>query len=150
MNSLTEPGAVEQLIRRLDKLHQQRPRAWGKMTPHEMLCHLNDSFQGVLGDRPIAPVDTLLKRTAVKYIALHTKLAWPKGVPTTREVDSQRDGTRPVDFEADRARTIALMQRFVQPDARYCSHPAFGPLTRDEWMIWGWRHTDHHLRQFAL
>ena len=47
MNSLTEPGAVEQLIGRLDKLHEKRPRAWGRMTPHEMLCHLNDSFAGV-------------------------------------------------------------------------------------------------------
>ena len=25
-----------------------------------------------------------------------------------------------------------------------------GPLTREEWLIWGYRHTDHHLRQFAL
>jgi len=29
-------------------------------------------------------------------------------------------------------------------------HPFFGALTPDEWMIWGYRHTDHHLRQFAL
>ena len=89
-------------------------------------------------------------RTVFKYIALHTNFAWPKGVPTTPEVDPTRAGTRPVNFEEDRARTIALMQRFVEPGVRYRNHPAFGPLTRDEWMIWGWRHTDHHLRQFAL
>ena len=23
-------------------------------------------------------------------------------------------------------------------------------LTRDEWMVWGYRHTDHHLRQFGV
>ena len=30
------------------------------------------------------------------------------------------------------------------------THPFFGALTREEWMIWGYRHTDHHLRQFAV
>jgi hypothetical protein len=24
------------------------------------------------------------------------------------------------------------------------------PLTGQETVIWGWRHTDHHLRQFAV
>ena len=40
--------------------------------------------------------------------------------------------------------------RFAAGDARYAVHPFFGPLTKDEWLIWGYRHTDHHLRQFAL
>jgi|SRR5215204_2324015 len=150
MNSLSEPGAVETLIGRLGKLHEKRPRAWGKMTPHEMLCHLNDSFEGVLGDRPIASAETLMGRTVIKYIALHTRFAWPKGVKTTPEVDQAFDGTKPVDFATDRAKTIALIHRFVGPAARYSSHPVMGPLTPDEWMIWAWRHTDHHLRQFAL
>ena len=45
---------------------------------------------------------------------------------------------------------MALLRRFVAPGARYARHPTMGELTREEWMIWGWRHTDHHLRQFAL
>ena len=65
-------------------------------------------------------------------------------------MDQAFHGTRPVDFATDRAKTIALIHRFVGPDARYSSHPVMGPLTPDEWMIWAWRHTDHHLRQFAL
>ena len=150
MNSLSEAGAVDLLVARLGKLHPQRPRAWGRMTPHEMLCHLNDSFGGVLGDRPIAPIDTFMSRTVIRYIALHTPFAWPKGIKTTPEVDQQRGGTKPSDFDQDRARTIALIHRFAGADARYQSHPAMGALTRDEWMIWAWRHTDHHLRQFAL
>jgi hypothetical protein len=65
-------------------------------------------------------------------------------------VEQGAGGTRPVDFEQDRARAVGLLRRFVAEDARYATHPFFGPLTRDEWMIWGYRHTDHHLRQFAL
>src|SRR5262249_24321186 len=150
MNSLSEPGAVEAIVARLQRLHDKRPRAWGKMTAHEMLCHLNDSFAGVLGERPISSAETWANRTIVKYIALHTTVAWPKGSPTRPEVDQTIGGTRPIDFERDRERTIALLRPFVAPDARHATHPLFGRLTRDEWMIWGYKHTDHHLRQFAL
>ena len=150
MRSLSDPGAVDEIIARLQKLHDKRPRAWGRMSAHEMLCHLNDSFAGVLGERPISSAETWLYRTIIKHIALRTSMAWPKGSPTRPEVDQMVNGTRPVDFDRDRERTIALLQRFVQPDAKFASHPLFGAMTRDEWMIWGYRHTDHHLRQFAL
>jgi hypothetical protein len=150
MNSLSDRGAVDEIVARLGKLHEKRPRAWGKMTPHEMLCHLGDSFAGVLGDRPITPADTWAQRTIIKYIALHTTFAWPKGSPTRPEVDQTVGGTKPADFERDRERVVLLLGRFAAPDARYARHPIFGPLTRDEWMTWGYRHPDHHLRQFAL
>jgi hypothetical protein len=150
MNSLADPGAVDSLVTRLNKLHPERPRAWGRMTPNEMLCHLADAFELALGARPCAPADTWMLRTVIKYVALHTSLEWPHGRPTPAEVEQGGGGTRPVDFERDRARAIDLMRRFVAEDARHVTHPFFGPLTRDEWMIWGYRHTDHHLRQFAL
>lgn len=150
MRTLTDPGAIESLVARLGKLHDKRPRAWGRMTPHEMLCHLGDSFAGVLGERPISPADTWVNRTIVKYIALHTTVAWPKGSPTRPEVDQTIGGTKPSTFDRDRDRVVTLLRRFAQPDVTYARHPIFGPLTRDEWMIWGYRHTDHHLRQFAV
>ncbi len=150
MNALTDSGAVDALVARLGKLHDKRPRAWGKMTAHEMLCHLGDSFAGVLGERPISPAVTWANRTIIKYVALHTSYPWPKGTPTRPEVDQTIGGTKPGDFDRDRERAVALLRRFAAPGANYGPHPIFGPLTRDEWMVWGYRHTDHHLRQFAL
>src|SRR5262245_49201694 len=102
MNSLTDAGAVEDLVARLNKLHDKRPRAWGKMTPHEMLCHLNDSFKGVMGERPISSVETFWSRTIIKYIAFHTPMPWPKGSPTRPEVDQTKGGTKPSHFDRDR------------------------------------------------
>jgi hypothetical protein len=148
--SLADPGMTDQIVARLGKLHDKRPRAWGKMTAHEMLCHLGDSFAGVMGDRPISPNDTWRSRTIVKYVALHTSMPWPKGTPTRPEVDQTIGGTKPVDFDRDRERVIALLHRFVARDTQCVAHPFFGPLTRDEWLVWGYRHTDHHLRQFAV
>jgi len=150
MNALTDPGALDLIVTRLGKLHDKRPRAWGKMTAHEMLCHLNDSFESVLGDRRISSQETWAQRTIVKYIALHTNMAWPKGVKTRPEVDPTISGSKPVDFDRDREQVIALIRRFVAPGTRYARHPRMGELTREEWMIWAWRHTDHHLRQFAV
>ena len=151
MNSLADPGTLESLLTRIGKLHTERPRAWGRMTPNEMLCHVADSFELALGERPFAPADTWMRRTVLKYVALRTSHAWPQGIETLPEVAQGAGGTRPVDFESDRARVVALMRRFASNDAKYGSrHPAFGPMTREEWLIWGYRHTDHHLRQFAL
>lgn len=150
MASLADSARVDEIVTRLGKLHAQRPRAWGRMTPNEMLCHLADSFQVALGERTAAPADTWMQRTVIKYIALRTSLPWPKGVKTRPEVDQHAGGTKPQDFERDRARVIGLVHRFVLPSATHGPHPVFGPMTREDWLIWGYRHTDHHLRQFAL
>jgi hypothetical protein len=150
MNSLTDPGAVDSLVTRLGKLHPQRPRAWGRMTPNEMLCHLADSFEVALGERAAAPADTWWQRIVLRRIALHTSVSWPRGIKTRPEVEQGVGGTRPGDFEQDRARVFALLRRFATGGARDNRHPGLGPLTREEWLTWGYRHTDHHLRQFAL
>ena len=148
--SLADPGVTDEIVARLEKLHEKRPRAWGRMSAHEMLCHLADSLEGVMGERTISSVETWWNRTIVKYIALHTTLAWPRGLKTRPEVDPFVAGTKPTDFARDRAKVIALLRRFASAEARYGKHPIFGPLTREEWLVWGYRHTDHHLRQFAL
>jgi len=147
--SFNIPAHVDEVILRLGKVRADSVRVWGIMTPHEMLCHLGDSFSAMLGDRRASTTDTLLSRTVVRWIALHTSLPWPKGVATRPEVDPRREGSKPVEFESDRARTIQLLRRFASPEARCVPHPIFGPLTRDEWLVWGYRHVDHHLRQFG-
>jgi hypothetical protein len=79
-----------------------------------VLSRLADSFHSVLGDRPSSTAETLLSRTVVKWIALHTSMPWPQGVPTRPEVDPKRDGTKPVDFDRDRG---AVVDRGPSPAA---------------------------------
>ena len=121
------------------------------MTAHETLCHLADSFRGMMGELHVSPAPGgPLKRQMMRLFALHTPLSWPKGVPTRPEVDPRREGTRPENFERDRDEVLALMRRFISPETTYAAHPMFGHLSREEWLIWGYRHLDHHLRQFGL
>src|SRR5438270_929263 len=104
--SLNDAASVDHLLARLGRLAPASSRQWGKMTPHEMVCHLNDSFLAVLGERPASSKETWLSRTFVKWVALHTSLPWPKGVPTRPEVDQKIGGTKPVEFERDRQQAI--------------------------------------------
>ena len=147
--SLRDSANVDELVQRLGKLAPDSPRRWGTMTVHQMVCHLSDSFLTVLGERPASSKETWASRTIVKYIALHTKLPWPHGVRTMPEVDQKIGGTKPVEFARDRQKTVDLLRRFVLPETRQWRHPGFGAMSRDEWMLWGYGHVDHHLRQFG-
>jgi hypothetical protein len=148
--SLEDAADIEEVILRIGRLDPQRQRRWGKMTAHQMLCHLSDSFLVGLGERHASPVDSWWSRNVIKWIALRSPAPWPKDIPTRPEVDQYRGGTRPEEFARDRARVVELMRRFVQPDTPFGRHPIFGAMKRDDWLRWGYRHVDHHLRQFGL
>jgi len=151
MPFLDQPGILERFDERLVRLTPDTSRRWGTMTSHEMLCHLADSFRGMLGERATSPAPSSpLQRQLMRFVALHVPLPWPAGVPTRPEVNPRDKGTRPLAFDADRRAVHELMHRFVSPDSRYAAHPMFGPLTRREWMLWGYRHMDHHFRQFGI
>jgi len=148
--SLETAANVEDLIVRIGRLESTTCRRWGTMTAHEVLCHLADSFLVVLGERHASPADSWWSRNVIKWIALHTPLPWPHGVPTRPEIDPRRGGTKPLEFARDQAHVVELIRRVARPEASFRRHPFFGAMTRDEWLLWGYGHVDHHLRQFGL
>ena len=86
-----------------------------------------------------------------RLYALVFPLPWPKSVPTAAAADQNRDGTPPGDFHQDVASLKAAMERFRDRNARDMpSHVYFGRMSRGEWGRWGYRHMDHHLRQFGV
>jgi hypothetical protein len=150
MRTLALPPVVAGLERRLASLGVESARRWGRMTAHEMLCHLADSFEVALAVRTVKGADSALTRTVLKWLALWVPVHWPHGVPTRPETDPRRAGTRPADFTADRDRVVALMRRLpASPVRHFGPHPLFATMSRREWMRWGYLHVDHHLRQFG-
>jgi hypothetical protein len=117
-----------------------------------MLCHLADACRVALGERDAAPVAVpTATRLFVRLVAFHTPLPWPRNARTMAEVDPARQGTRPGDFDADLRTAVDLLTRVAtDPGIDGRAHPMFGPLSLREWLRWGWRHTDHHLRQFGM
>jgi len=118
------------------------------MTPHQMVCHLTDGYRMSSGERKPRAADNFVSRSIVRLVALHTPLAWPKGVKTIPEADQEQGGTKPADWDQDLAELIRRIDAFKPVEGH--PHPIFGPLTENEWHVWGFRHADHHLRQFGL
>jgi hypothetical protein len=140
----------EAIVRRISALTQIDNRLWGKMSAHQMVCHLCDSYKSALGEKDASPATGFMQRTLVKWIALRAPMKWPKGTATRPEVEQGVGGTAPVEFEADRAELLSVVNRFWAESRNFSTpHPFFGPLTREEWLRWGYLHADHHLRQFG-
>ncbi len=152
MVHLGDPVARKEVLQRIAALKPETPPRWGKMTAHQMICHLGDSFRVPMGLKKASPASGPLHRTAVKWLALYLPVRWPQGVPTRPEVDQQVGGTPPGEFRQDRCELIELIERFSVPDCgfRWNPHPVFGRMCPRQWLRWGYLHTDHHLRQFGV
>src|SRR5580693_9645315 len=79
------------------------------MNAHQMVCHLNDSFLAVMGEKQVSTATGPFQRTVVKWVALYAPFPWPKGVPTRPEMDQFAGGSEPSEFERDnKALLIAI------------------------------------------
>lgn len=122
------------------------------MTAGEMLCHLGDAHESVMGVRIApGPTPTGVPRPTLKWVALYTPVPWPKGATTRPGVNPRIDGTRPGEFERDRGRAIASLKALAAapPTTLAAAHFAFGPMSARDWHRWAYRHVTHHLRQFG-
>ena len=150
MRTLESAADRESIAARISALTSSDRRLWGRMSVHQMVCHLSDAYRLPLGEKSASPATGLLQRTLMKWIALQLPMKWPKGVKTRPEVEQGVGGTAPVEFEQDRAELLALVPRFCEASASLSiAHPFFGHMTRQEWLRWGYLHADHHLRQFG-
>jgi hypothetical protein len=151
MKTLANSFDKDEILRRLDQVSASSQRRWGRMTVHQMLCHLSDSYLVALGEKKVSPASGFLQRTVVKWAALSLPVPWPHGVATRPEIEQGRGGTSPDDFERDRMRVKELTERFCRTDRdwQWPAHAIFGPMSERDWMRWGYLHANHHLRQFG-
>lgn len=151
--TIDQPAIKAEIIARLSSLEVGARPLWGKMSAHQMICHLSDSHRLPMGEMKTGFKSSILSRTVMKWGALRAPIQWPKGLPTVPEIDQAAgSGTPPAVFEADRARLLLLIERFTaQPrDFQFAPHPMFAQMTEWEWMRWAYLHADHHLRQFEV
>jgi hypothetical protein len=121
------------------------------MSPHQMVCHLSDSFRMAAGLKAASDASGVIQRTVLKWIVLWAPLRWPAGILTRPEMDQELGGTRPGDFAADVAELETLIGRVAALPGGFAwpAHPIFGHMSQQAWLRWGYLHTDHHLRQFG-
>ncbi|HEX6772548.1 MAG TPA: DUF1569 domain-containing protein [Acidobacteriaceae bacterium] len=138
-----------EIERRFAALTADAVRRWGTMSVGGMLCHVDDSYQVVIGDRPLLPAKLAIPKGMAKFVSLRLPMRWPRNLPTGENLRQGCGGTPPVTFAEDRARVLKTLDRFCACTTLIQEHPFFGSMTAAEWMRWGYLHADHHLRQFS-
>jgi hypothetical protein len=151
MKTLGQERYRAEIVGRLRTVRPENPRRWGRMSAHQMVCHLSDSFRMVTGQKSVSDATGPVQRTLVKWIALYLPLPWPAGIHTRPEIDQQCGGTGPADFAADVSELETLLEFIASREKgfEWPAHPIFGRMSRAAWLRWGYLHTDHHLRQFG-
>jgi hypothetical protein len=151
MKTLARPSDKAEILRRLREVRPDSVRRWGRMSAHQMVCHLSDALRMSAGHKPVSPATGPLQRTIVRWVALYLPVRWPPGLLTRPEIDQELAGTRPIDFAADVAQLETLLE-LVTAQTRsfdWPAHPIFGRMSDAAWLRWGYLHMDHHLRQFG-
>lgn len=149
MKSLFSLSERRQILDRLGNLQAGATRQWGKMDPAQMCAHCTVALEVATGDlvRPHAFIGKVFGRF-VKASFLGEK-PFSKNSPT----DPAFVVSDPRDFAKEKARLVEIVKRFGEAgpsaaDGR--THSFFGRLTGDEWGVLGYKHLDHHLRQFGM
>lgn len=139
----------EEIERRFAGLTSEAARRWGSMSVGGMLCHVDDSYQVVMADRPFSCAKLAIPQSMAKFFALRSPMRWPRNLATGDSVRQGGGGTSPVEFAQDRAHLLETLDRFCACSKLIAVHPFFGNMSAADWMRWGYLHADHHLRQFS-
>lgn len=151
MSTLFDENIRNQVRSRINSLTPGSQAKWGKMNVGQMLCHVNDGFLMASGELPVVDKSNIFLRTVVKFMILNV-VPMPKSAPAAPEIDQFRNGTPPADFERDRETMLANLEKMaaMPADHNWAKHPAFGQLNREQWGKLGYKHLDHHLKQFGV
>jgi Protein of unknown function (DUF1569) len=151
MKTLRHRRDTEDILSRLQRVGPNTSPRWGKMSAHQMICHLSDGFRLYMGWMSVAAPGFPYPSKLLKWGCLWVPICWPKAFQTVQELDQQIGGTQPVEFDRDVAELSSLVNRFSRNPPRFdWSHPYLGRMTTAEWMRLGYLHSDHHLRQFGV
>jgi hypothetical protein len=149
METLFDPVACQNVLRRVDALRPESQRQWGKMTAAQMCEHVARALAMAVGKAPST------QRFLGKMIGWMFKPGFvgpkpfPKNSPTGPDFVIKGEP----DFDATKARVKALVSESHVLGEQGCDgniHGFFGKLTGAEWGVTQYKHLDHHLRQFGV
>lgn len=113
-----------------------------------MLAHCSAWMDIAAGES--RPARSLLGRVVGRFAKASILGERPpaRNMPTMKSlvVNDERD------FTVERQNLLARIDRFAAGGPEQCTtnpHSFFGPLTPEEWALLGYKHLDHHLRQFG-
>ena len=136
----------QELLDRLERLSPESARVWGTMTAHQMLAHLADWMLMAKGELETARIRSVLRYPPLKQLAMYW-LPFPRNVSTAPELKVRKPSAWAVEHAAVREH----VRSFENTDLKsWPEHPVFGKMDAKAWCVFGYRHMDHHLRQFGI
>lgn len=135
------------LLARIGRLNPEMTPLWGRMNATQMMTHLTEWMRLATGELAAAPRNKPMRYPVIKQFIIYL-MPWPKGVPTAPELMSRESAG----WNSELADFTERLRTFDKWKSRndWPLHPAFGKLSTTEWGALGYRHTDHHLRQFGV
>lgn len=149
MKHLHDPATAAEVSARLRQLRPDSARQWGTMNVAQAVAHCAVGMEMAVGDvRPKRMFIGRIIGPVIKRLVLRDEKPLKRNTPTAPElvVADERE------LEAERSRLSALIDRFCAAGPEGCTrhpHSFFGHLTPREWAELGYKHLDHHLRQFG-
>jgi hypothetical protein len=144
--TLWDDRAREALIRRVERLSADTQPLWGRMNAGEMLAHVLLGMRMASGELETRPRKGPFRYWPLKHLFVYW-MPFPRSAPAPREIVTRR---QPVDWNANYEALRATLVTFRETAPQtWPLHPVFGKLSAKAWGALGWRHLDHHLRQFG-
>jgi hypothetical protein len=149
MKTLFDAASLQEMIGRINSLTPASPARWGKMNAEQMLAHLVESMKLATGELTAKPKKMIFRYPPFRQFLVYL-MPFPKGAPTLPELRRRdSDAGTLAQNKAELARLLRdIASRTAQKE--WPEHPAFGNLGRRAWGVLGYRHADHHLRQFGV
>ena len=147
MRSIWNDADYRELRARVERLQPDASAKWGRMTAPQMVCHCTDALRMISGEVRTAPKQMPIRFTPLKQLIIYW-LPFPKGVPTAPELLARQPQEWNGEVDALCRELDAVVKRGAS--GPFVPHPAFGTLSPRAWGVLGYRHIDHHLRQFGV
>jgi hypothetical protein len=148
MQTIFDPPARDELLRRVDAIQAGSARQRGKMTPSQMLEHTARALEVATGRTTAKQIfiGKVIGRFVLRGVLGEKPLK--KNTPT----DPAFIVHDAPELESARERVKTLIRDMNAAGAKGCDgrvHSFFGRMTGAEWGVLQYKHVDHHLRQFG-
>lgn len=147
MNSLFTNDGYQEILSRLEKLHKNSKRQWGKMSVGQMVWHCQYPLQLAVENPQTNSKGNLLIRLFFKKLLYNDK-PWRKNLPTAPQL--KPSGEKDFDVEFPKLRKLVEEVHATKDRTQWNPHPVFGAFTPKQWGQMQYKHLDHHLKQFGV
>lgn len=137
----------------IDSISGEEQPAWGMMSVQHMLEHLVLPLNFAIGTFKV-PVFTPEEKLPRQREFLVSVFGLPKNFHAPFLPPGQNPPLMTATLEEAKTFLKLTIQRFLDtvadPGFSTETHPIFGSLNREEWMIFQYKHFQHHFLQFGL